>query len=62
MYNTQEGRSVKLEAFGKFGPEYQETLNFVWEACKRAVLEAEVDLSWTIYTSNLPFGIYIMID
>ena len=30
LYDTQEGRSVKLETFGKFGPKYQETLIFVW--------------------------------
>ena len=45
LYNTPEGQSVKLEAFGKFGPNYQEILKFVWEACKRAIMEAEVDLS-----------------
>ena len=55
-YNTQEGRSVRLEAFGKFGPEYQETLNFVWEACKRAILEAEVDLSGPFIPLTFPSG------
>ena len=53
-YNTQEGRSVKLEAFGKFGTKYQETLNFVWEACKRAILEAEVDLSGPFIPLTFP--------
>ena len=56
LYNTPEGRSVKLEAFGKFGPEYQEILNFVWEACKRAILEAEVDLSGPFIPLTFPLG------
>ena len=45
FYNTLEGQSVKLEAFDKFGPNYSEILEFVWEACKTAILETRVDLA-----------------
>ena len=55
-YNTREGRPVKLEAFGKFGPAYQQILNFVHEACKRAILEAEVDLSGPFIPLTSPLG------
>ena len=53
-YTTPEGRPVKLEAFGKFGPKYQEILNFVWEACKRAIMEAEIDLARPFVPLALP--------
>ena len=45
LYNTIEGRSVKLETFQKVGPNYKEILEFVWEACKRAIMEAHLDLA-----------------
>ena len=55
-YNTREGRPVKLEAFGKFGPTYQQILKFVREACKRAILEAAVDLSGPFIPLTFPLG------
>ena len=38
-----EGRSVKLEAIGKIDEDYVQTLDFLWQAMKRAAQEAPSD-------------------
>ena len=43
MYKDVEGRSVKLEALGNIDKDYVQTLDFIWQAMKRA---ARV-LDWT---------------
>ena len=45
MYETEEGRSVKMEALGIIDKYYTHTLNFIWQAMKRAVQEAPSDYS-----------------
>ena len=40
MYRNVEGRSVKLEAVGKIDEDYIHTLDFLWQAMKRAAQEA----------------------
>ena len=55
-YNTAEGEPVKLEAHGHIGSDYMITLEFIWQAMKRAVLEAPADYSgpFTILALPLP--------
>ena len=36
MYKDVEGRSVKLEALGNIDKDYVQTLDFLWQAMKRA--------------------------
>ena len=36
MYENVEERSVKLEAVGKIDKDYVQTLDFIWQAMKRA--------------------------
>ena len=36
MYENVEGKSVKLEAVGKLDKDYVQTLDFIWQAMKRA--------------------------
>ena len=45
MYKNMEGRSVKLEAMGKIDKDYVQTLDFIWQAMKRAAQEAPIDYS-----------------
>ena len=45
MYQDIEGRSVKLEAMGKIDKNYIHTLDFIWQAMKRAAQEAPSDYS-----------------
>ena len=45
MYRNTEGRSVKLEAVGKIDKDYVHTLEFLWQAMKRAAQEAPSDYS-----------------
>ena len=45
MYKDVEGRSVKLEAVGKIDTDYVKTLDFLWQAMKRAAQEAPSDYS-----------------
>ena len=40
MYETAEGRSVKLEALGTIDQNYIHTLDFIWQAMRRAAQEA----------------------
>ena len=44
-YVTAEGRPVVLEAKGVLGNDYMYTLEFIWQAMKRAILEAPADYS-----------------
>ena len=41
MYETEEGRSVKLEALGEIDQNYIHTLDFIWQAMRRAAQEAQ---------------------
>ena len=43
MYKNIEGRSVKLEAIGEIDKNYVHTLDFIWQAMKRAAQEAPSD-------------------
>ena len=57
MYKDVEGRSVKLEAMGKIDKDYVQTLDFIWQAMKRAAQEAPSDhsgpfSSLTLHTHN----------
>ena len=45
MYKDVEGRSVKLEALGNIDKDYVQTLDFLWQAMKRAAQEAPSDYS-----------------
>ena len=44
-YVTAEGRPVTLEAKGILGNDYMYTLEFIWQAMKRAILETPADYS-----------------
>ena len=54
MYRDVEGRSVKLEAIGKIDKNYVQTLNFIWQAMKRAAQEAPSDYSGPFSSLTLP--------
>ena len=54
MYETEEGRSVKMEAFGLIDKNYTHTLQFIWHAMKRAVQEAPSDYSNPLLSLTLP--------
>ena len=54
MYNDVEGRSVKLEAMGKIDKDYVQTLEFLWQAMKRAAQEAPSDYSGPFSLLTLP--------
>ena len=54
MYKDVEGRSVKLEAMGNMGKEYIQTLDFLWQAMKRAAQEAPSDYSGPFSSLTLP--------
>ena len=45
MYENVEGRSVKLEAMGKIDKDYVQTLDFIWQAMKRAAQDTPSDYS-----------------
>ena len=45
MYKTAEGRSVKLEALGEIDDTYIHTIDFIWQAMRRAAKEAPSDYS-----------------
>ena len=45
VYETEEGRSVKLEALGKLDATYVHTLGLIWQAMCRAAQEAVSDHS-----------------
>ena len=54
MYKNVEGRSVKLEAMGKIDKNYVQTLDFIWQAIKRAAQEAPSDYSGPFSSLILP--------
>ena len=54
MYKNVEGRSVKLEAIGKIDKDYVQTLDFLWQAMKRAAQEAPSDYSGPFSPLTLP--------
>ena len=54
MYKNIEGRSVKLEAVGKIDKDYVHTLEFLWQAMKRAAQEAPSDCSGPFSPLTLP--------
>ena len=54
MYKNIEGRSVKQEAVGKIDKDYVHTLDFLWQAMKRAAQEAPSDYSGPFSSLTLP--------
>ena len=54
MYKDVEGRSVKLEAIGEIDKNYIHTLDFIWQAMKRAAQEAPSDYSGPFASLTLP--------
>ena len=54
MYKDMEGRSVKLEALGNIDKDYVQTLDFLWQAMKRAAQEAPSDYSGPFSSLTLP--------
>ena len=54
MYRNAEGRSVQLEAIGKIDEDYVHTLDFLWQAMKRAAQEAPSDYSGPFSPLTLP--------
>ena len=54
MYKTMEGRSVKLEAEGVIDQNYICTLDFIWQAMRRAAQESPSDQSGPFLSLILP--------
>ena len=54
MYENIEGWSVKLEAIGKIDKDYVQTLDFIWQAMKRAAQETPSDYSGPFSPLTLP--------
>ena len=54
MYKDVMGRSVKLEAVGKIDKDYVQTLDFLWQAMKRAAQETPSDYSGPFSPLTLP--------
>ena len=54
MYKNVEGQSVKLEAIGEIDKNYIYTLDFIWQAMKRAAQEAPSDYSGPFPSLTLP--------
>ena len=54
MYRSVEGWSVKLEAIGKIDENYVQTLDFIWQAMKRAAQETPSDYSGPFSSLTLP--------
>ena len=46
MYKDVEGRSVRLEALGNIDKDYVQTLDFLWQAMKKAAQEAPSTYYW----------------
>ena len=61
-YNTAEGKPVKLEAQGSIGPDYMTTLEFIWQAMKRAIIEAPGDYSGPFTILALPLPKYLQYE
>ena len=56
MYKDVEGRSVKLEAMRKIDKDYVQTLDFIWQAMKRAAQETPSDYSGPFSTTDPPYS------
>ena len=54
MYKDVEGWLVKLEAIEKIDKNYAETLDFIWQAMKRAAQETPSDYSGPFSSLTLP--------
>ena len=54
MYKDVKGWSVKLEAIGEKDKIYIHTLDFIWQAMKRAAQEAPSDYSGPFSSLTLP--------
>ena len=54
MYKSVEGQSVKLEAIGEIDKNYIHTLDFIWQAMKRAAQEVPSDYSGPFSSLTLP--------
>ena len=54
MYETEERRSVKLEALGIIDKNYIHTLDFIWQAMKRTAQEAPSDHSGPFSSLTFP--------
>ena len=54
MYKNVEGQSVKLEAIGEIDKNYVHTLDFIWQAVKRAAQEAPSYYSGPFSLLTLP--------
>ena len=54
MYKDVEGRSVKLETMGEVDKDYVQTLDFLWQAMKRAAQEVPRDYSGPFSPLTLP--------
>ena len=54
MYQDVGGRLVKLEAMGKIDKNYVQTLDFIWQAMKRAAQEAPSEYSGPFSSLTLP--------
>ena len=53
-YETEEGWSVKLEALGNIDNTYIHTLDFIWQAMRKAAQEAPIDYSGPFTPLTLP--------
>ena len=54
MYKDVEERSVRLEALGNIDKDYVQTLDFLWQAIKRAAQDAPSDYSGPFSSQTLP--------
>ena len=54
MYKNVEGWSVKLEAIGEIDKNYVHTLDFIWQAMKRAAQEEPSDYFGPFSSLTLP--------
>ena len=55
MYKNVQGRSVKLEAIGEIDENYIHTLDFIWQAMKRAAREAPSDYFGPFFITDPPY-------
>ena len=54
IYKNVEGRSVKLEVIGQIVKNYVHTLDFIWQAMKKAAQEAPSDYFGPFSSLTLP--------
>ena len=53
-YETEGGRSAKLKALGDIDNTYVHTLDFIWQAMRRAAQEAPIDYYGPFAPLTLP--------